>query len=121
MPDFPTPDPLPPVQAALRARLEELLAGEPYEHRDRFWESDDGGQAEFAWTTVVSTGTGRTVTVGFDMLDDLVFVAVDLPRRRWWRWGESSWRQGDTLDDVDDPGRVADEVVAHVVESIRVR
>ncbi len=120
MPDFPPPQPLPSVQVRLRARLEELLSDDlravPYEHRDRFWESDDGRQAEFAWTTVAtSQGGDRTVTVGYDLLDDVVFVAVDLPGRRWWRRGGSTWRQ---WNDLDDPRQVVNEVMAWVAQLI---
>ncbi len=120
MPDFPPPQPLPPLQVTLRARLEELLSndldGVRYEHRDRFWESDDGRQAEFAWTTVVTShGGDRTITVGYDLLDNMVFVGVDPRRRRWWRRGGSTWRQ---WNDLDDPRQVVHEVMAWVAQLI---
>lgn len=104
---------------ALRARLEELLSNDlrdvAYERSDRFWESDGGGGRVRVDDLVTTRSRGRTITVGYDMLDDVVFVAVNLPRRRWWRRGGSTWRQ---WNDLNGPRGVADEVEAWVTQQV---
>ncbi|NHC14731.1 hypothetical protein [Motilibacter deserti] len=119
MPDLPPPDP-PLEQVALRRRLERVLAelGVPYEHEDRFWESDDGQGAVYGWgTRVQMPGVPEPVNVWFDGLDE--DIAVSTPGYgRWWRRTRGVWHEWLDLSDLD---RVLDEVEACVQRLLRER